>query len=177
MNAADLSTVPKDWEISHICIAVPDLDAWRERFSLMFGTQWSSPVEIDHVVTAPRAEGGTKHIRGRGRYGSGSKPWVELFEGAPGSPWEVTDGQARLHHIGYWADDMEAAARQLETAGYELEYANRIDGREEALIGWAYYRQPDGIRIEIHEGGDRAAFRRWVDEGQPLVVDWGVEAP
>ncbi len=176
MSSAAFSAGPEDWEISHICIAVPDLDEWVGRYSLMFGTQWSSAVEIDHVVTAPQTDGGTKHIRGRGRYGSGSKPWVELFEGASGSPWEIVDGQARLHHIGYWADDMNASAQQLEAAGYELEYANRIEGRE-GLIGWAYYHQPDGIRIEIHEGGDRAAFRRWVDEGQPLVVDWGVDAP
>lgn len=172
MHAAQHSA-PTDWEVSHICLAVDDIDAWVERYTAMLGTQWSSPVVIDQEWI--NGEGARELIQGRGVWASGQSPWLELFQGAPGSPWETAPGQARLDHIGYWADDMDASAAQLQAAGHVLEYS--MHPPENGLVGFAYYRHPNGIRVEIHEGRDRAAFKRWVDEGQPLVVDWGVEAP
>jgi catechol 2,3-dioxygenase-like lactoylglutathione lyase family enzyme len=163
----------KEWEVSHICLAVDDLDTWVERYSAMLGTRWSSLVVIDDEWIT--ASGERELIQGRGAWASGQSPWLELFEGALGSPWEIAPGQARLDHIGYWADDMDACAAQLVASGHVLEYA--MHPPENGLVGFAYYRHPTGIRVEIHEGRDREAFKRWVDHGEPLVVDWGVEAP
>jgi ketosteroid isomerase-like protein len=80
-------------------------------------------------------------------------PYIELIEAPPGTPWS-TDGSARLDHIGFWSEDLDADGRRLADAGLPL----AVDGT--SLGGrWFYHLAADaGIRIEHIEESARKAF-------------------
>lgn len=66
---------------------------------------------------------------------------------------EVPTGTA-THRLGYWADDLTAAAQQLEDAGFRLEARPSGD----TLTSFAYYTDNTGLRIEIV---DQTLFPDW----------------
>ena len=162
------------WEVSHICMAVDDLPRWMEIYGKLLGGRWTSVLEVEDEVSAPADPGGTRRLRGRAAWASAHRPWLELFEGAPGSPWHQPEG-ARIDHIGYWSDDLDRSAQTLIDAGYELELTIPTD--TPGLLGMAYMRHPTGLRVEIHTSADKEVFDGWVYRGEPLNLTWGPSAP
>jgi catechol 2,3-dioxygenase-like lactoylglutathione lyase family enzyme len=129
----------------HVCYVVPDLEAAMEELSRVIGVRWQEPRD--------RASG---DLRWRLVYSEGPLPFIELVEGAPGSPWHTTDGPT-IHHIGRFTDDLDEGIRAFESAGGEIE----LDGRE--ISGrWAYFRVPQsGALIELIEADDRERWERF----------------
>jgi len=164
------------WEVAHIALAVDDLDRWMAIYGKLFPGRWTSVLVLDRPWLAPLTEEGTIQAKCRLAWRNGQSPTLELLEGPEGSPWYVEPGTHRLDHIGYWASDMQGQANLLLQAGYELEYTEprSIDGK---LVGFAYFRHPDGIRVELQASDERAAFEVWKDDGAPLELTWGHHAP
>jgi catechol 2,3-dioxygenase-like lactoylglutathione lyase family enzyme len=133
----------------HVGLVVDDIDAAAARFTAAAGYRWTKRVEATLSVTA--ADGDVE-VPFSFIY-SVEAPHLELIQEVPGTIWTAPPGGA-AHHLGYWVDDLAAAAAQLEHAGYRLEA--RPSG--ETLSMFAYYTDPSGIRIEIV---DRALFPDW----------------
>ncbi|MEZ0365928.1 VOC family protein [Mycobacterium sp. pUA109] len=133
----------------HIGFIVPDIEAAARRFSAASGYRWTKPVEYTLAVTTA---GGDYEVPFRFVY-SLQAPHLELVQEVPGTVWTAPAGAA-AHHLGYWVDDIAAAAARLETAGYRLEARPSGD----TLSTFAYYTDPAGVRIEIV---DRALFPDW----------------
>jgi len=110
------------------------------------GYTWTKPVEATLSV---RTDDGLFDIPFTFAY-SMQAPHLEFIQEVPGTVWAAPkDGAA--HHLGYWVDDLQAAADGLEAAGFRCEA--RPAG--ERLTSFAYYLSPAGVRIEIV---DRALF-------------------
>lgn len=77
-----------------------------------------------------------------------------------------------FHHIAYYVDDLDAAARSLDEQGFTLDLAPYHDG--EGILGFAYFRNAGGLRIEIQNINDKPAMDAWL-RGEPLQVDWFAE--
>jgi hypothetical protein len=122
---------------------VPDLEPAMEEFAAGLGVEMIGPRERDLGDAVLRIA-----------FARTPPPYVELIEGPPGSLWDATAG-ARIHHLGYWSDDMEADSARLEAAGMKRE----LD------LGFARYHGPaaaTGARIELIATEHRGAFYgRW----------------
>ena len=142
-------TVLAPTDLYHVGLIVDDIDAAATRLTAVNGYQWTKPVEATLAVTTAH---GDYEVPFKFVY-SVQAPHLELVHQVPGTIWSTTP-DAAAHHLGYWVDDLAAAAAGLETAGYRQEA--RPAGDE--LSMFAYYTDPAGVRIEIV---DRALFPDW----------------
>jgi catechol 2,3-dioxygenase-like lactoylglutathione lyase family enzyme len=143
------STVLTTDALYHTGLVVPDVAEATARLSAAAGYTWTQPVEATLTVATPDGE---FEVPFRFVY-SLQAPHLEVVQEVPGTVWAVrTSGAA--HHLGYWVDDLPAAARQLEDAGYRLE----AWPAGESLTTFAYFIDDSGVRIEIV---DRAMFPDW----------------
>ncbi|WP_176597989.1 VOC family protein [Sphingobium sp. 15-1] len=164
-----------DWEMSHICYAVDNIDNWMDRFDEAMGGRWTKPLQVDAIWRTSLEGTETRHIQGRVRWLVGPSVPVELWEGPPGSPWNVPSGTMRFDHVCYWAFDMERQANQLGKLGFDLELTPQVSDGEPAtdgpFRGFAYFRNAAGSRIELQRASDKPAMQRWMDGGE-LVLDY-----
>lgn len=133
----------------HVGMVVDDIDAAAARFTRSAGYRWTKPIEYTLGVTMA---GGDIAVPFRFVY-SLQSPHLELIQEVPGTIWS-TSATGGAHHLGYWVDDIAAAAAQLERSGYRAEARPTGD----TLSTFAYYTDPSGARIEIV---DRALFPDW----------------
>ena len=127
-------------DLYHLGVVVPDLSEAAARYTAVSGYRWTKTVEQSLTVTT--------HT---GDYEALLKiafslqaPYLELIEESPGTLWTATPNAA-AHHLGYWVDDLAAAAAHLEQHGYRQEA--RLAG--DTLSLFAYYLDPTGARVEI----------------------------
>jgi catechol 2,3-dioxygenase-like lactoylglutathione lyase family enzyme len=139
----------KPGDCYHVGLVVADIATAAARFTAAAGYRWTTPVEATLSVTT--ADGDVE-VPFSFVY-SVDAPHLELIREVPGTIWTAPPGGA-AHHLGYWVDDLDAAAAQLEQAGYKLEARPAGD----ALSMFAYFTDPAGVRIEIV---DRALFPDW----------------
>lgn len=133
----------------HVGMVVDDIDSAAARFTTAAGYRWTQPIEF--TVSVATADGDIA-VPFRFVY-SIQAPHLELIQEVPGTIWTASAGSI-AHHLGYWVDDIAAAAAQLERAGYRLEARPSGD----TLSTFAYYLDPSGTRIELV---DRAVFPDW----------------
>ena len=125
--------VTDDWDITHICIAVPDLEAAMERYARAFGIDWG-PIALfssDHfAVTSTILDDGfgvdglrAVWAKNGSAAVAGAPPFApfELMHAAPGSPafaiWGCRDGREYLHHVCYWSTISPPSPRTWSTTG------------------------------------------------------------
>lgn len=133
----------------HTGIVVADMAAAARRLTAAAGYTWTKPVEAAMPITT---DDGDHEVPFAFVY-SIEAPHLEVVQEVPGTIWTAGPTGA-AHHLGYWVDDVAAAAEDLMAAGYRLEA--RPSGDE--LHTFAYLLDPLGVRIEIV---DRATFPDW----------------
>jgi catechol 2,3-dioxygenase-like lactoylglutathione lyase family enzyme len=80
---------------------------------------------------------------------------VELLEyTAPPSPIDAPMPQNALgaHHVGFRVDDIDAKVRELKDKG--VEFLGDVSAVDEGVLAgwrWVYFRDPDGISLELVE--------------------------
>ncbi len=64
----------------------------------------------------------------------------------------VCNEHSNLHHVGFWADALPSDSEAFTSSQCPLQ----ICGREGAQVpvGWAYHRDPLGVRIELVDTRD-----------------------
>ncbi|MEV0529578.1 VOC family protein [Streptomyces sp. NPDC050439] len=81
-------------------------------------------------------------------------PFIELVEGAQGSPWDASAG-ARFDHIGFWSSDVEEGSRRLEAEGFPVDFSGCPHGRQ-----FVYHRMDSvGARMELVDVSRRGVRR------------------
>ncbi len=145
-------------EMYHLGVVVADLDATMEDFSAQFGLSWA-PLQHRHLTV--RHLGRLVRTRLRLTYSVQGPPHVELIEAAVGTPWQPPGS---MHHVGFWAEDLEGAAEMLRTDGLTLE--TTFDTPTGELLGFGYFMGPSGLRIEIVDADRRPGFDAWLSGGE-----------
>ena len=128
-------------DLFHVGIVVEDLDAALDEFRVMLGYEWCPVFAIETPVVLPQGE---VMIDLRFAY-SKTEPRLELIRAVPGTPWIPAEGSG-IHHLGYWTEDIAADRHRLESSGYAEEARGELPGGTSI---WAYYRRPQGPRIEL----------------------------
>ena len=109
-------TVLQPTDLYHVGLIVDDIDAAAERLTAVNGYGWTKPVEATLTITTAD---GDYEVPFKFVY-SLQAPHLELIQQVPGTIWAPVAGTA-AHHLGYWVDDLAAAAAGLEQAGYRQE--------------------------------------------------------
>lgn len=144
--------------LGHVGIVVADLDDAMARLGALLGLRWSPVQEWEVEATGP---GGTAVVPVRLTWSLEGPVHTELLAGATGSVWHIDEGET-LHHLGYWADDVDEASSALTAAGCPLELVGT--GRASRANRFAYHRAPSGIRVEVLTAAQRAPMERWLDQ-------------
>jgi Glyoxalase/Bleomycin resistance protein/Dioxygenase superfamily len=142
-------------EFFHVCIVVPEIEVARAHLGELLGVEWGPLREFDFPY---RQQDGTDTVAvGFKLCYSLAAPHLELVNAMPGTPWECND-YSNLHHIGYLVDDMDAGSQHLTAHACPLG-ASGVDPTSDAL-GWAYHRDPLGLRLEIIDAAASGSMGR-----------------
>jgi hypothetical protein len=148
----------------HWGYAVPDLDVAMARFGEIFGVDWTPVARREMRVVAHGGE--PQDLDFRICYSSTGPPHIELIEGPVGSIWDPTD-EPRFHHVGLWAEDLDADSARLVDMGYPM-VAHAI-GDDGGLARFTYHENPYGPFIELVDPSTRIPFEKWM-HGEPFVT-------
>lgn len=129
--------------LSHVGIAVADLEKSIERYSLLLNQSPSSREEVpDQQVNVAMFEGNTAQGR------------VELVaatsEQSPIAKFISTRGEG-LHHICLYVDNLRATLERLKIAGVRLIDQEPRRGAEGKLIAFVHPSGMGGVLIELEE--------------------------
>ena len=145
---------------AHIGVQVPDLDAAMTLLSDTLGITFAEPVTSTVRV---RVGEQVEETTGRFTVSRQGPPFMEVTEDVAGSKVWTSDGSpVSFHHLGFWVDDVPAAAARLAQAGYPAEASglNDADG-----VRYSYHRL-GSLRVEVCAADARAEFERWATTGQ-----------
>ena len=165
------------WDISHVCIAVDDLDAAMSEYSQALGMAWATVMDFTgtgFIGASDVHEAGVSHeglravLSRNGGIVTAGVPFaaLELAEATPGSPafsmWGCTDGEHHVHHLAYWVDDFDAESKHLADCGFVREmHIDLGDGVQVA------YHLRSGFRIELQSSAFKPAAARFLATGEP----------
>ena len=110
-------------QLFHVGVIVPRLEAGLDHFSTVLGLSWMPIVETEVPVSV--SDGADRLVALRFAY-SVEDPHLEVIEEAPDSVWVCNPG-SNLHHIGFWADDLTADSRHLQSSTCPIEIAGYTD--------------------------------------------------
>jgi hypothetical protein len=143
-------------EYFHVGIVVPELQSAQARLTKLLGTAWG-PIVVNDIEVRD-GDGNRLMLPNRICY-SASSPYLELIEERPGTPW-VCNEHSNLHHLGFFSGGLAAESNRLLTAGCPVEImGGHGDGPPS---GWAYHRDPIGVRIEVVDDAMRPAMEQFL---------------
>jgi catechol 2,3-dioxygenase-like lactoylglutathione lyase family enzyme len=117
-------------------IVVDDIEEAMAELGAALHLQWDGPNERE-----------AGEWRFRMTYSLGGPPFVELIERTDGTPWD----RSGIHHIGFWAEDLEAEKNRLAQAGLPIEVDGTLVGRP-----FTYHvGQSSGLRVELVDAAGR----------------------
>jgi hypothetical protein len=138
----------------HVGLVVPDLRAAMEQYADTLGLTWATPHEtaLKVVVDGQRRVGELSVT-----YSLDGPPYLELIQEHRGSVWGA-DG-LNLTHIGFWADDLETAKRQLEESGLlSRVYEHDEQGR---LARFSFHPSGGGVWLELVRSSFQDQLDAW----------------
>ncbi len=128
-------------KVSHIGIAVKDLQASMELFSRLLGKQ------ADHIEDVPDQKVKTAIFT----VGSSS---IELTQGtdsaSPVTRFLEKRGEG-VHHVSFVVDDIEQELVRLKGAGFQLIDERPRVGADGFLVAFLHPRSTNGVLIEISQ--------------------------
>jgi hypothetical protein len=142
-------------ELYHLGLTVPDLRAAMEQYSAAFGFGWASVREsaLDVMV-----DGEPRRPEIAVTYSVQGPPYLELIQERSGSVWGA-DGLA-LTHVGFWAQDVLAGMRALESSGLAARVHDAGgDGRP---LRYSYHPSGGGLWIELVHTSFQADLDSWI---------------
>jgi catechol 2,3-dioxygenase-like lactoylglutathione lyase family enzyme len=167
--------ISENWDVSHICIAVTDLEAAREDYGRAFGMDWGPIMDFppEFIAGSDVLKNGVPHEGLRVQFSRNGGPvkggvpstTIELACAAKGSPayamWGCSDGVNYFHHVAFWVDDIEAESTHMIQSGFPREMNVVIGG-----VSTCAYHTKNGTRIELWSEAMRAPTARFLATGE-----------
>jgi hypothetical protein len=92
-----------DTNLDHVGLVVPDVDEAMEALSSTLGITWAG---VHTPKLRVRSEGRGLHEIHHRIAISAQKPFLEVIQAVPDSPWALADGRMQLHHVAYFVDHL-----------------------------------------------------------------------
>ncbi len=139
----------------HTGLVVDDLRGTMDDLTAAVGVQWAEPVRIE----APLLLAGKTVVAARWIvYSTGLPHAIELIEQVSGDAFDPSDGSPRLHHLGFWVEDLAAESDRLERLGLPVRATGPGDTPERYF---AYHSTRGGFHIELLSTARRPALEQW----------------
>jgi hypothetical protein len=136
----------------HVGIVVPDLVEGQRRLAALLGVLWGPTMDI----VAPFIDAGGDLVEVNLKYAHSTEaPHIELIQEVPGTPW-VCNEFSNLHHIGYFADDVDAESARLTSIGCPFDMGARAEAS--GPLSFVYHVDPFGVRLEFVSQARRSAI-------------------
>jgi hypothetical protein len=132
---------PSPHDLYHTGIVVRDLDRAMAELTAGTGVRWREPVGATVPVWTPAGE---RDVDFRAVYSQDGPHHLELVQHSDGTIWQSA-GDGCVHHLGYWADDLDAVDEELQRDGFARVAAGRMGGD---ALAWTYHQQGTGPYIE-----------------------------
>jgi hypothetical protein len=130
----------------HVGLVVEELEPAIDELKASLGLSFTPPSESEYGGTVIRVA-----------YSRPEPPFIELVQGAPGSPWDTRDG-SHVDHVGYFSTDLDVDAAALEAAGLTM----AIDGRVHGSSFTYHSGKATGMRVELIDVGQRDRLLKWI---------------
>jgi hypothetical protein len=149
----------------HMGLVVPDVHTAMEQYSETLGLTWATPRESAlKVIVDGEPRVGELAVT----YSLEGPPYLELIQERRGAVWS-TDGLT-LTHVGFWAEDLEAAKRRLDESGL-MARVYEYDGNG-GLGRFSFHPSGGGLWLELV----RASFQDELDTWFAATREsWGVD--
>ena len=147
-------------DLYHTGLVVNDLQEAMRTMTAAVGAQWAEPV---HATLPVRTPHGIVERESWVTFSTGEPHHIELIEAVWGGVWVPDDGGPRLHHLGFWVDDLQAESARLEGLGLPL----RVTGvGGEGAISFAYHDAGQGaLFLELNSRSKRTQLYEWLERG------------
>ncbi len=143
----------------HTGLVVDDLRSTMSNLSAAVGVEWAEPARIE----APLLLEGTVVVAERWIvYSVGLSHALELIEQVSGDAFAPADGSPRLHHLGFWVDDLASESDRLEGLGLPLRATGPASANDRYF---AYHSMGSGFHVELLSTARRPALERWFQGG------------
>jgi catechol 2,3-dioxygenase-like lactoylglutathione lyase family enzyme len=141
-------------DLFHIGIVVSDLDQAQRHFTDAYGFQWL-PAQAPSIAYTDEA-GQRREVALRATLSIGD-PVIELIEEIEGTAWTVNP-VSNLHHLCFWAQDLDRESQRLAASGCPVELARRAEEGIPPEVLFNYHADPLGVRVELVSGALRDAW-------------------
>ncbi len=153
-----LSGILGPWQIPtghvfHVALAVDDVARATAEFGAALGLSWTSIRKASIILDTAAGQVTTPISAVYSREGP---PYFELVSGPAGSFFEHGGGPPRLHHAGYYVDDVAAEVRRLEALGMAVH--GLAPGEPP---GMAFLTNTLGFALEVHSPRSRQILLDW----------------
>ncbi len=145
----------------HTGVIVDDLDRATQSMRGALGLKWAPP----KVSTVPlRGPDGVQDREVRFTYSLEGPHFIELLEQINPAPYVNLSGGRRVHHVGYFTEDLVAASAHLESSGYPCELSGVGDDGQVARA--TFHSNPDapGLWIELVSSEIAGEIEGWIAE-------------
>jgi len=138
-------------DLFHAGVVVEDIHAAIAAYSATGATFTEvRDITLDVVLAGERR---TEHMLAT--YTKQGPVHVELIQELEGDIWGP--GAMNLNHVGYWVEDVEIAAKELERAGFKLRLLNATSPPR---IG--YLSGPGNVWVELVGPAVRSSLEQWL---------------
>jgi len=145
----------------HTGIIVDDLDKAMSAMGDALAVDWAPP----RTSTAPlRGPDGVKAREVRFTYSLQGPHFIELLEQVNAAPYLNLTGGRRVHHLGYYTDDLRAASADLESRGYRCELSGVSDDGGIGRATFHYNPEAPGMWIELVSHEIAEEIGDWIAE-------------
>jgi Glyoxalase/Bleomycin resistance protein/Dioxygenase superfamily len=145
----------KGLDLYHVGLTVPDLHEAMELYSRAFGFDWATVHERSPTVIV---DGVSREAEIAVTYSVQGPPYLELVEERRGDIWGAAG--LSLTHVGFWAEDIDAARGGLEAMGLPTRmHAPDIEG---APMRFSYHQTSSGLWIELVHTRFKAELADWI---------------
>ncbi len=127
----------------HVGIATPDVDALESIIGTVFGITW---VALPRTTALHDTPNGPVRPSSRVLWSASGPIHVELLRSEAGTVYRPELG-TRLHHLGYWVDDLPGSVVEAESNGWNLEVTTFDAGGRPSTF--AYLSRPGELWVEL----------------------------
>jgi catechol 2,3-dioxygenase-like lactoylglutathione lyase family enzyme len=141
----------------HTGVIVDDLDQAMELLTKIAGLEWATPRVIGGFMHTPR---GALYRESKVTYSTTGPHHVELIQHLDATAWLAAPGGRRVHHLGFWVDDIAEGMDRFAEIGLEADiYATDNEGRPTSP---SFHRhEASGLWFELIESSHRQAMEEW----------------
>ncbi|WP_427008719.1 VOC family protein [Pseudarthrobacter sp. H2] len=156
-------SVLKSPELFHVGFLVADIEAARSQFEAALGIGFHPATEVDLMVETMHHPDPHPY-RSKLCYSTTGPVYVELVQADDSDYKSLSQGE-RIHHLGYWVEDVDAWRDRQSQEGLRDEVIVRYEGSDRIRQWFTDPVSMHGVRAEYFDDAWRPDFEAW-------MADW-----